>query len=155
MRLLLVGLVFSVSGCASNQYSVVYDSDPSGAEVNCGMGSLGYAPVEVYYELNDTHRSLGVMRPANCKFQWVSGAYTYSNADVDIKKNPDGARITVRRPVSVPGEQMDRQAAMYQDNARREQAQRYQQMQQQQEQMNRTTTTNCVTNFGFTTCNSF
>ena len=113
-------LVLLLSGCASDQYSVTYKSDPQGASLVCNGTPMGYTPVTLYY------KKTGFTRSQPCVVKWVSGAEKTVNpltADVMVRY-PDGATITSKRP-DQGGYSQDAQAA---------QNQHYQQQQLQQQQ---------------------
>ncbi|MGL5336966.1 MAG: hypothetical protein ACRC9R_12685, partial [Enterovibrio sp.] len=55
-----------ISGCTSNRYSVTYASDPDGAQVYCNGVSQGYAPVTLYYTLDEEIKKSGVLKTAPC-----------------------------------------------------------------------------------------
>lgn len=53
--------VAAISGCASNQYSVTYASEPAGAQVYCNGVAKGYTPVTLYYTLDEETKNRGVL----------------------------------------------------------------------------------------------
>ena len=122
-KLLLVCSVTAlVSGCASNKYSVTYDSNPKGAEVFCNGQSYGYTPVTLYYTLDKQTKKNGVLRTSPCGVKWASGASGPSNIVFDLKEFPNGVITTTPRP-DVDGYATDAEFALKVQQFKYQQAQ--------------------------------
>ncbi|TPE46722.1 PEGA domain-containing protein [Maribrevibacterium harenarium] len=87
-----------ISGCASNQYSVTYASDPAGAQVYCNGEAEGYTPVTLYYTLDEETKNRGVLNTVPCRLNWVSGASAKANSQFSLSEFPNGVITTTRRP---------------------------------------------------------
>lgn len=87
-----------VSGCASNQYSVTYASEPSGAQVYCNGVSKGYTPITLYYTLDEETKKRGVLNTVPCGVKWVSGATARANHQFSLSQFPKGVITTSPRP---------------------------------------------------------
>jgi hypothetical protein len=109
--LFICSLITLGSGCASNRYSVTYDSNPQGAEVFCNGQSHGYTPVTLYYTLNEQTKKNGVLRTLPCDVKWVSGASGSLNTVFDLKQFPNGVITTTSRP-DVPNAHIDHSFAL-------------------------------------------
>lgn len=109
--LLMCSVIALVGGCASNQYSVTYDSNPKGAEVFCNGQSYGYTPVTLYYTLDEQTKKDGVLRTSPCGVKWASGASGASNTVFDLKQFPNGVITTTPRP-NVDGYSQDAEFAL-------------------------------------------
>jgi hypothetical protein len=108
-KIILAAAIFSlITGCSSNQYSVTdvsenqysvtYASEPPGAEIYCNGVAKGYAPVTLYYTLDDDAKKRGVLNTVPCGVKWVSGATARANSQFDLNQFPNGVISTVRRP---------------------------------------------------------
>ena len=87
-----------ISGCASNQYSVTYASDPAGAQVYCNGVAKGYTPVTLYYTLDEETKNRGVLNTVPCGLKWVSGATARANSQFSLSQFPNGVITTTPRP---------------------------------------------------------
>ena len=96
--LLTMGIALLVTGCASNQYSVTYASDPSGAQVYCNGVAKGYTPVTLYYTLDEEMKKRGVLNTVPCGVKWVSGATARANRQFNLNQFPNGVITTSPRP---------------------------------------------------------
>lgn len=95
---LAMGVFPLVTGCASNQYSVTYASDPSGAQVYCNGVAQGYTPVTIYYTLDEETKARGVLNTVPCGVKWVSGAAARANSQFNLNQFPNGVITTSPRP---------------------------------------------------------
>lgn len=163
MKLLIsTAAVLILSGCASsNDYRIVFDSEPRGALVTCYSSTIGYTPTEIRIPKERVQGGFGM---DDCKATWVSGAstnYRYVLAS-DVEKLPNGLMQTAKRG-NEPNYAMDAQAAQnshYQRQAiEQQQLQRQQQemdsMQQTLQNINRPTSTNCYKAGSQVICNSY
>jgi len=96
-HIMLLTLV-TISGCASNRYSVTYASDPAGAQVYCNGVAKGYTPVKLYYTLDEETKKRGVLNTVPCGLKWVSGATANANSQFNLSQFPSGVITTTPRP---------------------------------------------------------
>lgn len=73
MRKSILYLTFcaALSGCASPQYVVKFDSTPQGASLVCGGKNYGYTPVVLHYNTQDIEAKK--INIGHCKAIWSSG----------------------------------------------------------------------------------
>ena len=102
-----------LTGCATNQISVTYLSDPPGATIVRPDGTtVGRAPVTLNYSVNAADRSRGEMSVSGLYAQWISGArFGYSHFTAYLK-NGTNQSITLQRPQNAPGLAADMQYAL-------------------------------------------
>jgi hypothetical protein len=103
--------ILILSGCASNQYSVKYDTNPEGASVVCKGINKGYSPVTLYYTLDENNKKTGKMNTISCTANWISGAKRDFSNTLDLKKYPNGVIKTLSRP-NVEGYAQDAEFAL-------------------------------------------
>ncbi len=108
---LTIGVLHLVTGCVSNQYSVTYASDPSGAQLYCNGVAKGYTPVTLYYTLDKETKKNGILNTQPCGVKWVSGASGWSNTVFDLNQFPNGVITTTPRP-DVEGYSQDAEFAL-------------------------------------------
>ena len=89
-----------LSGCASKNLSVTYDSDIKGAALTCDGKNMGYTPVTLHYTLTKEQRENGYLYIIPCQARWISGAWTgnYRNTLINLKSNGYNQKITYTRP---------------------------------------------------------
>ncbi len=144
IKIILASLISMslLSGCASNQYAVMYDSTPQSAMVVCNGQSMGYTPLTLYYPKTAID-AYGNLQTTQCKSVWSSGATAYYTTTINTAAFPDGVRYTNQRPSDVDGystdSQMDYQKKMN-DAAQRQR--NYESFNQSMQQM-RTKQTYC------------
>jgi hypothetical protein len=91
-------LVLLLSGCASDSYNVVFDSNPQNAAVICNGRFLGYTPHTRWYPIAKITNGFPM---SECIAQWSSGTSTrYRDVSAsDVAKYPTGiGRIVQREP---------------------------------------------------------
>lgn len=134
-KIILTMVVFSfITGCASNQYSVTYASEPSGAQVYCNGVAQGYAPVTLYYTLDDETKKKGVLNTVPCGVKWVSGAAARANSQFNLNQFPSGVITTSPRP-NEPNAHVDHSFALQlKQNQQMSQVLRNQQSMQNEQQ---------------------
>jgi len=115
-------VVVFLSGCASNQYSVTYATDPGGAQLYCGGTAKGYTPVTLYYTLDKETKERGVLNTVPCGVKWVSGATAQTNRQFNLKEFPNGVLTTTPRP-NVEGYAADAEFALKVQQFKYQQAQ--------------------------------
>jgi hypothetical protein len=108
---LAMGILIIASGCTSNQYSVTYASDPSGAQLYCNADAQGYTPVTLYYTLAEEAKASGVLKTRPCVVKWVSGATATANSQFNLSQFPNGVITTTPRP-NVEGYSQDAEFAL-------------------------------------------
>ncbi|MDT8370730.1 MAG: hypothetical protein RQ783_01915 [Gammaproteobacteria bacterium] len=91
----IVTMIF-LSGCASNQYAVEFDSTPQGAVLVCDGKNWGYTP-ETLYLPKEKIQGQSELNLSGCTATWVSGAQNRYGT-VPLNQYPDGVRITAPRP---------------------------------------------------------
>ena len=101
----------TISGCASNQYAVTYNSDPEGAQLYCGGVAKGYTPVTLYYTLDEDTKQRGYLNTVPCSVKWVSGASAEAGRQFSLSQFPNGVINTVPRP-NVSGYSQDAEFAL-------------------------------------------
>ncbi len=106
-----VGLLLVISGCSSSQYSITYNTEPTGAALICNGVNLGYTPTTLYYTPSADDRKKGYFNTQKCFAGWVSGARKDFSNTWDLSKFPDGVRQTIQRP-SHPGYSQDAEFAL-------------------------------------------
>lgn len=109
--LIALGITAVLSGCASNQYAVTYNSDPEGAQLYCGGVAKGYTPVKLYYTLDEETKKRGYLNTVPCSVKWVSGATAQANRQFSLTQFPNGVINTVPRP-NVNGYSQDAEFAL-------------------------------------------
>jgi len=99
IKMLIIGsIVMILSGCGAKQYSITYNTNPTGASIVCQGINKGYSPVTLYYTPDDKQWKYGEMRTISCTANWVSGARKNFTNTWDLKKFPDGVMQTLQRP---------------------------------------------------------
>lgn len=99
-----------LSGCASSDYKLVFDSIPQGAMVVCGKDLVGYTPKTIYATKEKIKDGVPM---SDCIAKWPSGAFArYDNVPASVvAKMPNGVQQTVHRG-NEPDYAMDAQAGM-------------------------------------------
>lgn len=104
-------LVLILAGCATslqpNQAKIEFHSNPPGATISTGKGSVGYAPVTLVWTLNEG-RVAAVSEPITAT--WVSGAT--STITINLTAGQAGV-YTFNRPQGVAGLDSDIQWAIH------------------------------------------
>lgn len=114
-------VLFAMSACSS-QYAVTIDSTPTGADVSCNGESYGYAPVTLYFELDEATKESGYLRTCQLGLKWVSGATAIVNNVHNLNKFPNGVISTIPRP-NVSGYSQDVEFALKVKNMRQQKRQ--------------------------------
>jgi len=123
IKMLIIGSVGIVlSGCGAKQYSITYNTNPTGASVVCQGINKGYSPLTLYYTPDEENWKSEEMRTISCTANWVSGARKDFSDTWDLKKFPDGVRQTLQRP-NVEGYEKDAQFALQVQNMKYQQRQ--------------------------------
>ncbi len=88
-----------LSGC-SHKYPVVYNSNPSGADVVCHGINYGQTPLTLYTndKITSNDKKNGYIKTIPCSAQWVGGATENYATTWDLNKFPDGVMQTLERP---------------------------------------------------------
>lgn len=107
-------IVFGLSGCASNQYAVTFDTNPQGATLICDGQNFGYTPVTLYYDKKNI--TSGTMNVSNCSAVWSSGASGQYPYYLQVYES-GGSKITLPRP-NVAGYSQDAEFALKVQNLR-------------------------------------
>ena len=116
IKLLIVGSIGIVlSGCGAKQYSITYNTNPTGASVVCQGINKGYSPFTLYYTPDKEQWEDGEMRTISCTANWISGASKNYGNTWDLKKFSDGVMQTLQRP-NVEGYEKDAQFALQVQN---------------------------------------
>ena len=103
---LLLLLILINSGCAVNQVTVTYYSDPPGAAVYEGQKAFGFTPVKVFVSIPPEMQKSRIIRINETKAVWASGAYsTVPYIELDLQQNSN-FYFTFIRP-NVPGREAD------------------------------------------------
>lgn len=108
LPVIFFGASVLLSGCASNQYAVTFDTNPQGATLVCDGKNYGYTPVKLYYDKKNITSS--TMNVSNCKATWVSGASQSYPYNLAVYKS-GGTLITLPRP-NVAGYSQDAEFAL-------------------------------------------
>lgn len=119
---IMTAVVIFLTGCASNQYSVTYATDPSGAQLYCGGVAKGYTPVTLYYTLDKETKERGVLNTVPCGVKWASGATAQTNRQFSLSEFPKGVMTTTPRP-NVEGYSQDAEFALKVQQFKYQQAQ--------------------------------
>ncbi|MGL5291766.1 MAG: hypothetical protein ACRC9T_07580, partial [Vibrionaceae bacterium] len=114
----MLAAIAITGGCASNQYSVTYASDPDGAQLYCNGVSQGYTPVTLNYTLDEKIKKSGVLKTAPCKLKWVSGATAKTGTQFSLSQFPYGVTTKVARP-NAPNAHIDHSFALQLQHSRR------------------------------------
>lgn len=107
----------SLTGCASNQYQVTYDTNPRAASIICGGQPQGYSPITLYYPKDAALN--GVINTSPCSAKWTSGAEATFQTRIDMTTFPSGVIYTAPRP-DIPGYDIDARVAFEADQNRRQ-----------------------------------
>lgn len=114
MVVAISGLLFS--GCATKepkqysiQYSITYNSNPTGAAVVCDGVDMGYTPLTLKYTPNSSADLFMITKP--CAANWISGAKADYTTKWDLGKFPNGVMQTLQRP-NVNGYEKDAHFAL-------------------------------------------
>ncbi|SEI42845.1 hypothetical protein [Nitrosomonas eutropha] len=94
-HIVMVAVIF-LSGCASNQYAIQFDSNPQGAMLVCDGKNWGYTPTTLYLPKEKT-KDQSELNLSGCTATWVSGAKNRYGT-VPLNQYPDSVRITAPRP---------------------------------------------------------
>lgn len=89
-------VVIFLSGCASSQYAIQFDSNPQGAMLVCDGKNWGYTP-ETLYLPKKVIKDQSELDMSGCTATWVSGAKSRYGT-IPLNQYPDGVRITAPRP---------------------------------------------------------
>ena len=106
---IVTAVVIFLSGCASSQYAIQFDSTPEGATLVCGGKNWGYTP-ETLYIPKSSIKGQTELNLSGCTATWVSGAQ-HRYGTVSLTQYPDGVRITAPRP-NVEGYSQDAEFAL-------------------------------------------
>lgn len=151
MKTLVLTLsVCLVSGCASSQYSVEFDSNPQSAALTCSGRNWGHTPMTLYYpkEKLNAQSSLDL---SDCTATWASGA-TARYGTISLDEFPNGVRTTAQRPnISNLQQDMEYNLKVQQLNTQKRQA-RAAENSALQQMLQNNKTTRCYTTYGMTTC---
>lgn len=110
---LVIAAPILFAGCATNQLSVTYHSDPPGATVLRSDGaSYGRAPVTLNYEISDADRKRGQMTLNGLSAQWPSGAKASPSSISANLSNGTEQSYTFKRPSNAPGHATDMSYAL-------------------------------------------
>lgn len=113
LTLALMATPLFLVGCATNDLTMTYYSDPPGATITGADGrSFGRTPVSLTYPLPEQQRRQGTFRMQGVKAQWVSGAtqsYSYIDAPLSYGLNQT---FTFKRPPNAPGLSTDMNYAL-------------------------------------------
>lgn len=104
--LIAVGLVTSLTGCFSNKFTVLYDTEPEGARLYCDGKPMGLTPVKVEYTLTAADKKMGLLYTKPCMVKWISGANAKADIYFHIDNYPNGVVYTIPRP-DFPGYTQD------------------------------------------------
>ena len=105
-----------LTGCASSQYQVTYDTNPRAAAITCGGQQQGYSPLTLYYQKDAAIN--GVINTSPCSAKWTSGAEASFQTRIDMSVFPNGVVYTAPRP-DTPGYDIDARVAFEADQNRR------------------------------------
>jgi len=108
LSLIAIGVSALLSGCASNQYAVTFDTNPQGATLVCNGKNFGYTPVKLYYDKKNITSS--TMNVSNCKATWVSGTSQSYPYNLNVYET-GGTSIILPRP-NVAGYSQDAEFAL-------------------------------------------
>ena len=123
IKILIIGSIgIILSGCGAKQYSITYNTNPTGASVICQGINKGYSPLTLYYTPDEKQWDDGQMRTISCTANWISGARKTFGTTWDLKKFPDGVMRTLQRP-SGDGYSTDVQFALQVQNMKYQQRQ--------------------------------
>lgn len=84
--LFLLSLFFSA--CSNYPYIVIYDTQPSGANVVCDDIIMGFSPLELEYSTDRIDKN-GILHTPQCKGVFVSGYEVQFSSKYDTKKFPN------------------------------------------------------------------
>lgn len=103
-----------LTGCATNQMSVTYYSDPPGATITQADGrSFGRAPVTLTYPLSEDDKKRGSKTLSGVTAQWVSGArLSYPNVNANLAAHGTNQSLIFKRPADAPGLSTDMNYAL-------------------------------------------
>ena len=102
-----------LTGCASNQLAVTYNSDPPGATLVQANGqNFGRTPVTLKYQISEADRSRGNKTLMGISAQWPSGARASSSSITANLKNGTSQSFTFSRPQNAPELAIDMQYAL-------------------------------------------
>jgi len=109
MKLGIVLSILFVTGCSTkNGIYVTYKSDPPGATIYSGGTNNGYAPVRLYYSVNERNRRAGRVNFATIKALWASGASASAEGlHADYSNVGEELEYTLTRPNGVKGRKVD------------------------------------------------
>jgi hypothetical protein len=122
---------------------------PQGASLICSGKNWGYTPRKLYYD--ESIKKQSYINVSDCSANWSSGAQAYYPQNLEVY--PEGGTIiTLPRP-NVSGYAQDAEFALKVQNMLSQKSQAYAAQKQAQAADNANNkTTNCITNYGFTTC---
>lgn len=99
IKLTCIVSVMLVTGCASSNYLVQYDSTPQSAMVICNGTQVGYTPLNLYYPKANIDGN-GDLYTTACQAVWTSGTSESYSQHINTTSFPDGIKITAQRPNS-------------------------------------------------------
>lgn len=159
LHMAMVVAIF-LSGCASSQYAVQFDSNPQGAMLVCNGKNWGYTPETLYLPKKGL-KGQSELNLSDCTATWISGAQNRYGT-VPLNQYPDSVRISAPRPAA-PNLEQDMNFAL------KVQQFKYQQARDQaaanaeawkdlnqaiKDATPKSTYTNCYNTFGGVNCNS-
>lgn len=109
-----------LSGCASSQYAILFDSNPQGAVLVCDGKNRGYTP-ETLYIPKENIKGQAELNLSGCTATWASGAQNRYGT-VPLNQYQDSVRITAPRP-NAPGLEQDMNFALKVQQFKYQQAQ--------------------------------
>jgi len=92
---ILISIVF-LAGCGRN-YSITYNTEPTGASIICEGINEGYSPVTLYYTPDKKATKSGSMKTKPCYAIWSSGARENFGTTWNLNKFPNGVIETATR----------------------------------------------------------
>jgi len=150
-EIVFVVLMPFLSGCATNNYPITYNTEPIGASIVCKGENKGYSPVTLNYSPDENIRKIGTFSTAPCAAIWSSGARKDFYNTWDLNKFPNGVMQTLQRN-NTDGYSQDAEFALKVQQMNRQQVQSNSAAASSYNniQINRPVT--CFTNVGITTC---
>lgn len=118
-HIVMVVVIF-LSGCASSQYAIQFDSSPQGAALVCDGKNWGYTPETLYIPKKNI-KGQAELNLSGCTATWVSGAQNRYGT-VPLTQYPDSVRITAPRP-NAPNLEQDMNFALKVQQFKYQQAQ--------------------------------
>lgn len=104
----LISVMMFITGCASNRYSVTFDTVPQGATLICAGQSYGYTPVTRYYSKDASN--VNAINVGDCEAVWSSGAKSQYPSDLAVFES-GRTNFSLPRP-DIPGYSQDAEFAL-------------------------------------------